>query len=99
MSCEDDTIDSPFPPNPAAWAERGFTWTASRWHLHDKPLHAGQPVRLQARLDEHDPPGPDWIDGRIETADCGRTMFFHLDVAGRDLRLELHAFDVVELRR
>ena len=96
MRTQNDGIE-PFPQDIAEWARVGFTWVDGRWHLHGKAIHAGTSARLHNDRDESDPPGPQWIQGRIETRESGRRMFFCKRIGGHDFRREILAFHKVEL--
>ena len=59
-----------------------LTWQSNRWHLEDKPIHAGAMVELLGEDGE-------WFEVRIETEDSGRKLLAYSRVHGLEFRFPL----------
>lgn len=59
-------------------------WIDDRWHLNDRPIHAGCGMEVQW-------PDGTWQAVRIESEDCGRKLFAHFKYHGLDLCVRVAA--------
>jgi hypothetical protein len=67
-----------------------LSWIEDRWHLDDRPIHAGNVVEMRF-------PDGTWDAVRLESSDSGRRLFACFRYRGIDLSVRVDQGDY-ELR-
>ena len=61
-------------------------WSVDRWHLYGKGIHAGDGMEMRF-------PDGEWVEGRIESQECGRRLLFYFVHHGMTLRVTVDTED------